>query len=57
VRYSSIHYTDVIDHANRVAARRALIGLAHRGLVVRLGTLGFDRSCRWHIGAWSFGHP
>jgi hypothetical protein len=38
-----------------VAVRRALNGLAARELVIRLGPLGHDRACRWHVGLWAYG--
>ncbi len=46
----------LVDEAKLVATRRALAGLAQRGLVVRIGTLSFldKRAVRWHVGAWAF---
>lgn len=51
--------TVLTDEKHLVAVRRALAGLARRGLVVRVGPLGFlhRRACRWHIGAWASKPP
>ena len=56
VYYGSLNWRWV-DRAHLVAVRRALNSLHERELVVRLGTLGQGRVCRWHVGLWGMRRP
>jgi hypothetical protein len=49
-RYGTTRGISLLERTDLVTTRKALAGLERRQLVVRLGTFGRERSCRWHIG-------
>jgi hypothetical protein len=49
-RYGTTRMISILDRADLVGTRKALAGLERRKLVIRLGTFGRERSCRWHVG-------